>query len=109
MKALNVMTSSQWRKDYHQLNVAKILLSHMHEGIVSCDDPPLFSLDIGRLVPQGIEPLNSHSSSRANDDPPLFSLDNGRLVPQGIEPLNSHSVIQSFCQLNEPRMWPRFC
>ena len=43
-----------WRKDYHQFNVAKILLSHTHEGI---------------------------ASSRANDDPPLFSLDNGKLSP----------------------------
>ena len=51
--------------------MAKILLSHAHEGIVSCDDPP------------------------------LFSLDNGQLVPQGTEPLTAHSAIQSFCQLNE--------
>ena len=70
-----------WRKDYHQFNGAKILLSHTHEGI---------------------------ASSRANDDPPLFSLDNRKLVPHGIEPLTSHSAIQSFCQLNEPRMWPDF-
>ena len=70
-----------WRKDYHQFNVAKILLSHTHEGI---------------------------ASSRANDDPPLFSLDNGQLVNQETEPLTPHSAIQIFCQLNEPRMWPRF-
>ena len=59
-----------WRKDYHQFNVAKILLSHTHEGI---------------------------ASSWANDEPPLFSLDNGKLVPQRIEPLTFLSAIQSFC------------
>ena len=60
------LLSTEWAK-----NVAKILLSHAHECIVSCDDPPLFSLYIGQLVLQGIEPLSPHSA------------------------------IQSFCQLNE--------
>ena len=114
-----------WRKDYHQLNVAKILLSHGHEGIVSCDDPHLFSLYIGQLNPSRDWTLNlplcnpkllstewaknvakillshAHEGIVSCDDPHLFSLDIGQLVSQGIEPLSSHPAIQSFCQLNE--------
>lgn len=111
-----------WRKDYHQFNGAKILLSHTHEGITSSranDDPPLFSLDNGKLVPHGIEPLTSHSAIQSFcqlnqsqecgqillshphegmfscDDPPLFFLDNGQLVPQGTEPLTCNPKLLS--------------
>ena len=110
-----------WRKDYHQFNVAKILLSHTHEGIASSranDDPPLFSLDNGKLSPSRNWTLNlplcnpkllstewaknvakillshAHEGIVSCDDPPLFSLDNGQLVPQGTEPLTPHSAIQ---------------
>ena len=117
-----------WRKDYHQFNVAKILLSHTHEGIASSranDDPPLFSLDNGKLSPSRNWTLNlplcnpkllstewaknvakillsqAHEGIVSCNDPPLFSLDNGQLVHQGTEPLTPHSAIQTFCQLNE--------